>query len=197
MKNIFILFLLILLFQSCLGMDIKDNEMNFSGKQINFFLTAGGKKIQGSIETIKDKYDILIQIGDNILSGQILPLANNITYSLIYKKEFVKGSFIYDSKENKDNVSFMILDKSLTGEIFYQKNSALLKMDYTGIKIDGTLNYDNKNSIIKWTINYEGNELAVSITEKPGKLFYTFSDIPLKDDQIIIFLILEILRIQK
>lgn len=192
-----LLIIIFLLSYSCKTTEIKSNEMIFNKDKISFSFIINNKNVNGYIESRKGKYDINAKINDNIFVGEMSSFSNRMAYSLIYKNEFVKGNFDYYPDRQSYSVNFQILNKKLYGEIFLMNNNAVLNLVYDNNPLKGNWEYNSKNATIKWNILFNNKESKVMINEKSNKSFYSFNEAIMDDDEIIIFIILETLRMNK
>jgi hypothetical protein len=190
----FTIFISVMMFQSCLGPDVKENEMKFTDNKITFNLVIGGKKIFGNVDRNNERRDVLLKIGDKLLTGEISQFLNKVSYSFIYNNDFVKGTVSFDANARKDRVNLEIFKKKLTGDITYKKNEAEFDLMYGEKTLLCSWTYDQADSRIIWNIDLDGRHMSVNMREKHRALEYSFSDIILDDDEIILFLSLEFLR---
>jgi hypothetical protein len=194
MKNIFPIVFFILIIQSCVTTDVRENEMKFTGKKNSFYFKIGDKTVIGDVENSNSRFDLFIKINDDVMTGEINTFYNNITFSLIYNNEFVKGTFVYDSDKRIDRVKFDVMKKKMTGEISYDLSSARFDLLYDEKPLICNWTFDPGTSTINWTFSMDKKTFSVVIKEKAGTSLYFFDKTNLEDDEIIIFVLLELRR---
>ena len=201
MKIFFTFTAVLLSFFSCVTSDVKENEMRFSKTKSNFHFKIGNSVMIGRIESIDSRFDILMKINDDILTGEINSFYNNTSFSLIYKNNFIKGTFSFDDKTRTERVNFNVLNRKLSGEINYSmktsnsEQSAIYDLVYNETPLSCRWTYYPDKVLINWQIKMDNKSYSVSIKEKAGLSEYSFEDSFFEDDGLyIIFILLEFHR---
>ena len=197
LKNPICILIAFLFLQSCLTTSVKENEMKFGKQKISFLFNMGENRIEGDFKQLNGIYDIMVKLNDDILSGQVSSVFGSTAYSMIFKNKFVKGAITADNEKYISKINLNIYGKNVTGDVSYGINEAVFNLIYNGIPGKCGYVYDKVNKNIKWTMSYDNKDYTVSINEKPNLSKYEFSPCNLDEDEVILFIMLEIFRMMK
>jgi hypothetical protein len=178
---------------SCQTTKVKENEMKFTQTKLSFDFTINSKNVSGEIESFKNRHQIVAKIDNDAITGEVINYGDRLNYSLIYKNEFVKGAFNNGTK----SINFLVTGKKLTGEFSNYGSQCFYNLNFENNPLKYVWTYDKSKSLINWNISSGNKESSISIKENLNFLQYDFSNAGLEEDEILIFLILEIQRMQK
>lgn len=200
----YFIFVILFFLSSCKSI-INKNELILSNKKLDFNFSTTNFIVNGEVRFLSGKNDVLININNNFLSGEIIPKHENktiyVNYSFIYKNDFIRGGYI--EQNNVKNVKFSILSESLDGTITkLDSNNAIFSFLITTNKnltkkITGKYKYFKQQNKVMWQYTIDDDIFIINITTKNRKVYYDFKNSTFNENEMIIFLILEFMRLQR
>ena len=172
----------------------KINTLTHSKNKAVFYFLIGNHEIKGEISFFSGKNDFLISFDNEPLSGQMTFLDNNTSINMIYKDGFIKGNIIL--KDSKRLFNLSVFDKKITGFIDNQSQTNSINFLFNNINITGNIFVDKKMKRVVWNYIFGTNNNNCEMVVKGNVFNYKFDFVNPSDDELLIFILLEMLRLQ-
>jgi hypothetical protein len=174
----------------------RENEFISNNNSARFLFTMDDYRVIGEFQFFRGKSEVNLRINDTLLTGEVLPFGDVVSYSLIFQNSILKGNTTLKDNGSRQIVTISIPSGTLDGELTLSSRSASLDLMYGDVPVTGGWRYDEQGRKVTWQYIVGENEYTITITGSGRRAVYTFLNGEWDEESVLLFLLLEFIRQQ-